>query len=54
MLIKLHHTVAPLFARQKAETAAPKKLTRAQCIAGDRMVMIILFLVVIVAAIIFS
>jgi len=54
MLIKLQHTFSPLFARQKNETAAPKELTRQQRIACDRVVMMVLFLSVIIAAIIFS
>jgi len=53
MLIKLQHTFGHAFARQK-ETAYPKKLSRKQCIAYDRIVMFILFLSVIIAAVLFS
>jgi len=42
-----------IFARRKEE-APPKELTRKQWIAGDRIIMILLFLSVIIGAIIFS
>jgi hypothetical protein len=51
MLIKLNPV--HIFARQKEEVE-PRELTRQQCIAYDRIVVMILFLVTIVAAVIFS
>jgi len=52
MLIKLH-PIIHAFARQKEEVEQ-KELTRQQHIAYDRIVIMILFLTVIVAAITFS
>jgi len=52
MLIKLH-PITQIFARQKEEVQ-PKELTKQQRIVYDRIVIMMIFLAVIVAAALFS